>query len=165
LGDDLPIIIFAVVATTAVIFAAVVWFGEDQSIGCGWMATALGGFGITALLAPTFLGTCWSEPCEYLVDPSNPDSILKPSLPSIPALLLVLVPVLLLLFTLGILRGDLASGMNFAWAFGCFILARIAYSEDSADHMLFTAVGAVAGLTFIVAGIASASIAQKREVT
>ena len=161
----MSVIIFAVVATTAAIFAAVVWFGEDQGVSCAWMAAALGAFGITALLAPTFLGTCWSEPCEYLVEPSNPESVLKPALPSVPALLLVLIPVLLLLFTLGILRGGVASGMNFAWAFGCFILARIAFSEDSADHMLFTAVGAGAGFTFIVAGIASASIAQRREVT
>ena len=165
MDDTLTVIFFAVVATTSVIFTIVVWFEGEQRIGCGWLAAALGGFGITALLAPTFLGTCSSQPCEYLVDPSNPNSILKPALPSLPALLLVLVPVLLLLFTLGILRGGLATGMSFAWAFGCFILARIAYSEDSADHMLFATVGAGSGLTFVVAGVVSASIAHRRQST
>lgn len=161
MGDGLTVLIFGCVMASAVLFALFDWSGEDRDHGCVFVAMSVGSFGVAGLLAPMALGTCMSEPCEFVAEVGDPTSVYRTALPSMSALLIVLVSVAIFLFLLGVFGGGTAPGMAFAWAFGCFILARIAWSQDYSDHRVYAAVGVGASIALVITGIASSTLASK----
>jgi len=160
MDDGLTFLIFVAMAGSAVAYVVVDRIGEDQA-GCCWTFFAIAGFGLTGLIAPTLLGTCSNEPCEFRRSATDPSSLYRTELPSMVALIVVGASVLILLVVLAGIGSEASLFVALLWAGGFLIQARLAFSGDFPDRLIFAGLGVLMAIALVVSQSAIRRLRQR----